>query len=291
LARRDVPGQSEEAAEIAEDNLTPDDIEYVHQNFGGSAKPGDVAPYVLVPGSKERVLRFAARWDNAREVADHYEWLLWTGEYKGVPISACSTGIGGTSVSTAIEQLAALGGNTFLRVGVTSPIVDELDLGELVIAKAAVRLDGASHDYVRAEYPAIAHFEVVMAAISAAERRGYPYKVGVINDMASLGPRTLDGFRRHLTKRTEPILREMYDAGVIDGTGEAAVLMVQSALYGLRCGVVNVSGLDAVNNRWDAGVEEKAIEVGLETIRVLAAWDRSKKASGQAFVVPVDVAS
>lgn len=266
--------------------LASEDREYVHQNFGGEAKPGDIAPYVLVPGNKDRVRRFAAHWDNARLVADHYEWLVMTGSYRGIPISACSTGIGGTSVSTAIEELSRLGGSTFLRVGVTSPIRDELAFGELVIAKGAVRLDGTSHDYVRAEFPALAHFEVIQAAIAAAEHLKLPYKFGVINDMASLGPRTTDGHRRFLTRRTEPVLEEMLEAGVIDGTGEAAVLMVQSAIYGHRCGVVNVNGLDKVNNRWDPQADERAIAVGLETIRVLAAWDRIKHETGVPYAIP-----
>lgn len=263
-----------------------DDRDFVHQNFGGEAKPGDIAPYVLVPGNKDRVRRFAAAWDDARQVADHYEWLIYTGTYRGIRISACSTGIGGTSVSTAIEELARLGAHTFLRAGVTRPLVDELALGEAVIARGAVRLDGASHDYVREEYPAASDIEVLMAAAVAAEHLRLPYKIGVIGDMASLGPRTTEGFRRHLTQRTEPIIRELYDAGVIDGTGESAVLMIQCALYGLRCGVINVNGLDQTDNHWDTIADDRAVMLGLETIRVVAEWDRQKAARGIAMLLP-----
>jgi len=86
----------------------------VHDRFGGQASPGDVAPYVLVPGNKQRVEQFAAQWEKSRLIADHYEFILYSGEYAGFPISACSTGIGGTSVAIAIEQLAELGAQTFL---------------------------------------------------------------------------------------------------------------------------------------------------------------------------------
>jgi uridine phosphorylase len=263
-----------------------DERDFVHQNFGGEARPGDIAPYVLVPGNKDRVLRFVEQWDEARQVADHYEWLVYTGLYRGIPISACSTGIGGTSVSTAVEELVRLGGRTFLRAGVTRPLVDELELGEAVIARGAVRLDGASHDYVRAEYPAVADIEMVMAAAAAAEHLELPYKIGVIGDMASLGPRTMDGHRRFLTQRTEPIIREMYEAGVIDGTGESAVLMVQCSIYGLRCGVINVNGLDARNDRWDPLADDRAVALGLETIRIIAEWDRQKAATGVPMILP-----
>jgi uridine phosphorylase len=258
----------------------------VHRNFGGQARPGDVAPYVLVTGSKDRVQAFASRWDSSRQVADHYEFLLYTGTYAGFPISSCSTGIGGMSVSIAIEELASLGATTFLRVGVTSPMVDELEYGELVIAKGAVRWDGTSHDYVRAEYPAAAHFEMVLACISACEHLSYPYKVGVIGDLASLGPEREDGYRGFLGRQTREMHRALYDAGVIDGTGEAATMFVQSSIYGFRAGVVNVNSLDKANNRWDPQADEKVIEVGLETMRILAAWDQQKAAKGARFMVP-----
>lgn len=258
----------------------------VHRNFGGQAQPGDVAPYVLVTGSKDRVRAFASRWETSRQVADHYEFLLCTGTYAGFPISSCSTGIGGMSVSVAVEELARLGATTFLRVGVTSPMVDELEYGELVIAKGAVRWDGTSQDYVRAEYPAVAHFEVVMACISASEHLGYRYKVGVIGDLASLGPEREDGYRGFLGRRTREMHRSLYDAGVIDGTGEAATMFVQSAIYGFRAGVVNVNSLDKANHRWDPEADEKVISVGLEAIRILSAWDQQKAAKGTRFMVP-----
>jgi uridine phosphorylase len=260
--------------------------ENVHQNFGGQCQKGDVAPYVLITGSKDRVRSFAAQWDNSRQVADHYEYLVCSGTYAGFPISACSTGIGGMSVAIAIEELAKLGANTFFRVGVTSPLVDELEYGEIVIAKGAVRWDGTSHDYVRPEYPAQTHFEVVMAAISAAEHYHYPYKVGVIGDLASLGPEREDGFRGFLGRKTRQMHRELYEAGVIDGTGEAATMLVQSSIYGLRAGVANINSVDKVNHRWDPDADKKVIQLGLETMRILAAWDQAKAASGHPFMVP-----
>jgi uridine phosphorylase len=260
--------------------------QYVHSNFGGQCQEGDIAPYVLVPGSKERVRKFAQKWDKAREVADHYEFLVYTGEYEGIPITACSTGIGGMSVSIAIEELVKLGGQTFLRVGVTGPLVDELSLGELVIARGAVRWDGTSDDYVRPEYPALAHYEVIMAAIKAAENLNLPYQYGVTGDFASLGADSREGFRHFLYDRTKPMRQALYDNGVLDGTGEAAALFVQCSIYGLRAGALNVNCVDKINKKWDPEAEEKAIKVGLETVKILYEWDQRKLSTGAKHVHP-----
>jgi uridine phosphorylase len=268
--------------------MTPNEIvrDNVHRNLGGQAFPGDVAPYILITGSKQRVERIAAHWENPRMVADHYEFLLYTGKYRGVDISACSAGIGGNPVSIAIEELALLGGRTFLRIGVTSPLADELSFGEMVIAKGAVRWDGASLDYVRPEFPALAHFEVVMAAIAAAEKLQQPYKIGVIGDMASLGLRTSRGFRHHLNDRTALMRQDLIKAGVIDGTGESALMFVQCSLYGFRAGTININGRDETNKLWDTAVDEIVVNAGLETIRILAGWDRLKSGKKQSFITP-----
>ena len=155
-----------------ETNLNNSRDSSIHRNFGGQCSKDNIASYVLLAGSKARVRKFAEHWKNSKQVADHYGFLVYTGEYKGFSISACSTGIGGMSVSIAVEELCNLGANTFLRVGVTSPLVDEIEYGDVVIAKGAVRWDGTSNDYVRTEYPALAHIEVIMASICAAEQLG-----------------------------------------------------------------------------------------------------------------------
>ncbi len=263
-----------------------DFVSNVHEYFGGKCKPGDLAPYVLVPGNEERVEKFAARWDEAHLVAHHYEFLIYTGVLNGIPISACSTGIGGMSVSIAIEELARLGAHTFLRIGVTGPLDSEIGLGQLVIAKGAVRFDGTSHDYVRPEFPAYAHIEIVMAAARAAERLNLPYQISVIASIASLGPRREEGYRRFLTNHSQEIRDELIAAGIVDGEGESATLFILSALYGFRAGTVNVCSVDKQTHRFDPLAEQKAINVGLETIRVLAAWDQIKEKHGKKFMTP-----
>ena len=55
-----------------------------------------------------------------------------------------------------------------------------IEPGDLVIAIAAVRYDGASTDYAPLEYPAVASPEVLMALIEAAERLRVRYHVGIV---------------------------------------------------------------------------------------------------------------
>src|ERR1700694_5619970 len=106
--------------------------------------PGDVAPYVLLPGDPGRVPVISKLWDEARHIATSREYVTHTGVYKGVPISCTSTGIGAPSTSIAMEELARCGARVFIRVGTAGPFLDSAPVGEVVILYAAMRVDGGS---------------------------------------------------------------------------------------------------------------------------------------------------
>ena len=81
---------------------------YIHEAMGGQCKPGDIAPYVLVPGSEARVKKFAEYWDKPRQVAHHYEFLVYSGSLSGIPISACSTGFPDSASSFTIFSFSSI---------------------------------------------------------------------------------------------------------------------------------------------------------------------------------------
>ena len=263
-----------------------DPRENVHRNFGGQAKKEEISSYVLLPGSKDEVYKIIEYFENPRRIAEHYAFLIYTGIYKGIEISVCSTGIGGTSSSIAIEELCRLGASTFLRLGITYPLIDELTQGEFIIAKGAVRMEGASMDYVRPEFPALASFEVLMAAISSVESLKIPYKVGITGDMASLGPNKEDGFRKFHYHRTSDMKQALYDVNVLGRTSESAMLFIQAALYGLRAGSIHINAVDRKNIKKWKDTEVLLFQAGLESIKLLAKWDKDKAKRGRKYITP-----
>lgn len=260
---------------------------YIHERMGGQLKPGDVAPYVLVPGSARRAQQFAAQWQNVRKLAEHYEFVVYSGELDGIPVTTCSTGCGGRSTSIAVDEMAALGGSTFLRVGVTGSLQPHVGAGDLIIASAAVRLDRTSEHYVRVEYPATAHFEVTSALIAAAQKLGYPYHVGIAATPATFsageGFATHGGYRQSHWANIAPDLRA---ARVYDWDTETATIFTLASLYGLRAGRVNAVVDDPTTGKYNPVGEERAIRTGLEALRILASWDREKVRTGRRFILP-----
>ena len=137
------------------------------------------ATVALVPGDPARVEPIAAAMDRHEFLASHREFTSFLGWVDDTPVVVCSTGIGGPSVSIAVEELAQLGVRTFLRVGTTGGIQPHLALGDVIVTTGAVRLDGASLHFAPMEYPAVADFACATALVQAARSIGIDPHVGI----------------------------------------------------------------------------------------------------------------
>ncbi len=261
--------------------------EYIHERLGGQLKQGDIAPYVLLPGSEKRARRFAEMWQVSEQKAHHYSYLVYSGKMDGIPITACSTGCGGRSVSIAVDELSALGANTFIRTGVSGAIQPGIEVGDLIIASGAVRLDRTSEHYVFVEYPAVADFEVVCALIAAAQELGYPYHVGIVATACTfyLGE-GMPGYNGYWHSGISHISDDMRSAGVLDWDNETATLLTLCVLYGLRAGRINTIVDNPQTGGYNPAGEERLVQTVLQAIRILAKWDNEKCIYGRKYALP-----
>ena len=85
-------------------------------------KKGDVGRYVLLPGDPGRCEKIARYFDNPRHIAHNREYNTYTGTLLGEKVSVVSTGIGCPSTAIAVEELIAVGADTFIRVGTSGAI-------------------------------------------------------------------------------------------------------------------------------------------------------------------------
>jgi len=250
-------------------------------------RKGDVGRYVFLPGDPDRVPKIAGRWDSAREVSSHREYRVWTGRLDGIKVSACSTGIGGPAAAIAIEELAAIGADTFIRVGTCGALRKEIRCGDLVISTAAVRLDGTSRQYVQPEYPAVANYEIVLSLIEAAEKLGYRYHVGYTasSDSFYVGqgrPR----FKGYLPLGAEKTVETLSKVNVLNFEMEAATIFTLAGIYGLRAGAVCAVYANRITNRFEIKGEEEVCKAAVEAVRILARWDKERKKKGKQYWYP-----
>lgn len=250
-------------------------------------KPGEISRYVLLPGDPERVPLIAELWDEAWEVSSHREFRLWNGRVNGRLISACSTGIGSASASIAVEELARAGADTFIRVGSTGAIQPHIDIGDLVISSAAIRLEGASMDYAPPEYPATASYEVLLALIEAAESLNVRYHVGVTatTDSFYLG-QGRRGFRGYVRSGMRELLNDLRAMGVLNLDMETSAIYTIASIYGLRAGSICAVFANRVRDEFGVAGERDAAKVAVEAVKILQEWDELKAECGKPTLSP-----
>ena len=97
-------------------------------------KPDDIGGYCILPGDPARVPKISAYLDLSRHVAANREYTIHTGLLCGEKVTVCSTGIGGPSTAIAVEELAACGAHTFIRIGTCGGIDLAVEPGDVVVA-------------------------------------------------------------------------------------------------------------------------------------------------------------
>ena len=256
--------------------------EDVNRQYHIQVAKGEVGRYVILPGDPKRCVKIAQYFDNPVLIADNREYITYTGTLDGVKVSVTSTGIGGPSASIAMEELYRCGADTFVRIGTCGGMQTEIKSGDIVIATAAVRMEGTSREYAPIEYPAVANLDVTNALVEAAKEKGFIYHTGVVQSK--------DSFYGQHEPEAMPAGYELINKweawkrmGCKASEMESAALFIVAQHLRVRCGSTflvmgnqerNALGMDnpIVHDT------EAAITVGVEAIRKLIKEDRERKA-------------
>lgn len=234
------------------------------------------ATLAIVPGDPARSERIAKQLDNPEFLTSTREFTSWLGYINGQPIVVCSTGIGGPSTSICVEELAQLGVRTFLRIGTTGAIQPHINVGDVLITTAAVRLDGASHHFVPLEYPAVANFECTTALYNAAKAKGIEPYVGVTvsSDTFYPGQERYDTYSGKVYRNYQGLLKQWQDLNVMNYEMESSTLFTMCSALGLRAGmvagvIVNRTQQEIPNEATITQTEEKAVSVVITAAQAL----------------------
>jgi len=242
---------------------------------------GEVGRYVILPGDPGRCASIAAYFDDAKLVAQNREYTTYTGTLLGVPVSVCSTGIGGPSASIAMEELHKLGADTFIRTGTCGGIDIDVKSGDIVVATGAIRYEHTSMEYAPIEFPAVADFGITAALVNASRALGYTTHSGVVQ--------CKDSFYGQHSPEASPVYYELLQKweswkrlGVKASEMESAALFVVAAALHVRCG----SCFHVVWNqeREKAGLDQDmsedtsaSVKVAVEALKRVIAEDQARQ--------------
>ena len=196
-----------------------------------SAKPGDFAKTVLMPGDPLRAkfiadtyLQDAVLVNNVRGVQGY------TGYYKGIKVSVMASGMGMPAIGIYSHELFnGYGVENIIRVGSAGSIQEHINLYDIVIAQGACTDSNFAHQFhLPGTFAPIASYQLLKEAVKAAESHNATYHVGNVNSSDvfygdHIGvPEGLDSVYG---------LKKM---GVMALEMEAAALYMNAARYGKR---------------------------------------------------------
>ena len=189
------------------------------------AKPGEIAPTVLMPGDPYRA-RWAAETflDNPVLVNEVRGMLGFTGTWRGHPVTIHGSGMGMPSLSIyANELIRDYGAKTLIRIGSAGAMQERISVRDVVLAQTASSLSTPSRGFFReVNFAPSADFGLLSAAHKAAAQKGVTTHVGNI-------------YSSDVFYDERPDLNEMMTRhGVLCVEMEAAELYNLCARYGVR---------------------------------------------------------
>jgi len=104
-----------------------------------SAKPGEIAPVVLMPGDPLRAKYIAENMlDNFILVSSTRNILFYTGNYKGIPVTVGASGMGCPSIGIySFELYQDYGVEAIIRIGTAGAYSTQLNLYDLINVASA----------------------------------------------------------------------------------------------------------------------------------------------------------
>ncbi len=198
----------------------------------------DIAKHVILPGDPARCEMIAKLFDSSDLRAVSRGNPTYTGSINNVGVSVMATGMGGTAVAIAVEELKHIGAKTLIRMGTCGALQRDIPEGSIVICTGAVRGDGTTPEYIPLEYPAIADIDVVCALRDAALELGVQPILGLVRSHDAF---YIESPGAHMG--WEQRIRQWTDANVKCIENEASTLFVVSSLLrGLRAGCILMTG-------------------------------------------------
>lgn len=243
---------------------------------------------VLLPGDPKRVYEIASFWEDVNEVGNNRDYVTLVGNYKGIPLAACSSGIGGPSTEIAVMELYKHGVKNIIRVGTSGGLARKLIPGDLVVLSSCIRYSGTSNLFVPENYPAIADYKLLIALINACNESKVNFHVGIglsVDSFYATKTKLLGDF---VPSTIEGMLDKWVNAGALQLDMEAATLFVLASLLGINAGAICTVGsnLKFETKPEIAPSNEAAIKCANEAAIIFKKWEERSSKLNERFVLP-----
>ncbi len=147
------------------------------------ARPEDIAERVLVVGDPGRADSIAKELlKEAKLVNSNRGFNTYAGYFEGTKVTVATHGIGGPSAAIVVEELAMLGAKLIIRLGTCGGLVEEIKVGDVVVAIGASHPPGGAVGMYAPGvcYPAVSDPEVTLELQKALSEEGFRVWRGLV---------------------------------------------------------------------------------------------------------------
>lgn len=195
-----------------------------------------IAPGCILTSNLERTKVIADTFDKAEYIGQHREYITYTGEKHGVPMSVMSCGNGCMPMEIAVEELRHIKCNKIIKVGTCSAIQPDIKPGTLIIPTGACRCEGATLEYLNLQYPAVADLDAFFALTESAKEVGVAVATGIVRTHDALFLES--GFAHDgVAERIRP----WQELGVLATDNEVATMYTVGSILQMKTGAVLVA--------------------------------------------------
>lgn len=195
-----------------------------------------IAPGCILTSNLERTKVIADTFDKAEYIGQHREYITYTGEKHGVPMSVMSCGNGCMPMEIAVEELRHIKCNKIIKVGTCSAIQPDIKPGTLIIPTGACRCEGATLEYLNLQYPAVADLDAFFALTESAKEVGAAVATGIVRTHDALFLES--GFAHDgVAERIRP----WQELGVLATDNEVATMYTVGSILQMKTGAVLVA--------------------------------------------------
>ena len=221
-----------------------------------TAKPGEIAERILLPGDPLRAKYIAEKYfDDPVCVNELRGAYCFTGKYKGERVSVLGTGMGIPSVLIyATELCCEYGCEKLIRTGTAGGYDYSLRLGDIVLSQATCTTSSLNDHIFKGHFAPIADFSLLRTAYDTAEELGIRAVVGntVCNDHLYTDARGYDP-------------QVWADYGVIAAEMEASALYTVAGRYRKKALTIMTVVVDATAELGEReGMKDESIQIDNE---------------------------